>query len=48
MVIPFCLGMLLTFGVVLISSWRVSRMNVVRAVRDIPEPDKKGRSFLGL
>jgi putative ABC transport system permease protein len=34
--------------VVLISSWRVSRLNVVRAIRDIPEPDKKGRSVLGV
>ena len=47
-VIAFVLGMVLTFGVVLISSWRVSRMNVVRAVRDIPEPDKKGRSLWGV
>ena len=47
-VIAFCLGMLLTFAVVLISSWRVSRLNVVRAMRDIPEPDKKGRSVKGV
>ena len=47
-VIAFCLGMVLTFAVVLISSWRVSRLNVVRAVRDIPEPDRKGRSVAGL
>jgi putative ABC transport system permease protein len=40
--------MVLTFAVVLISSWRVSRLNVVRAVRDIPEPDKMGRSFWGV
>jgi putative ABC transport system permease protein len=47
-VIAFCLGMVLTFAVVLISSWRVSRLNVVRAIRDIPEPDKKGRSLRGV
>ena len=47
-VIAFCLGMVLTFVVVLISSWRVSRLNVVRAIRDIPEPDKKGRSVRGV
>src|SRR5215212_536621 len=34
--------MVRTFAVVLVSSWRVSRLNVVRAIRDIPEPDKKG------
>jgi putative ABC transport system permease protein len=47
-VIAFCLGMVLTFAVVLISSWRVSRLNVVRAIRDIPEPDSKGRSLKGV
>ena len=47
-VIAFCLGMVLTFAVVLLSSWRVSRLNVVRAIRDIPEPDRKGRSVKGV
>jgi putative ABC transport system permease protein len=47
-VIAFCLGMVLTFAVVLIFSWRVSRLNVVRAIRDIPEPDRKGRSVRGV
>jgi putative ABC transport system permease protein len=47
-VLAFCMGMVLTFAVVLLSSWRVSRLNVVRAVRDIPEPDKKGRSAWGV
>jgi putative ABC transport system permease protein len=47
-ILAFCMGMVLTFAVVLISSWRVSRLNVVRAIRDIPEPDKKGRSVPGV
>jgi putative ABC transport system permease protein len=47
-VIAFCLGMVLTIAVVLVSSWRVSRLNVVRAIRDIPEPDRKGRSVKGV
>ena len=47
-VLAFCMGMVLTLAVVLLSSWRVSRLNVVRAIRDIPEPDKKGRSVLGV
>jgi putative ABC transport system permease protein len=47
-VLAFCMGMVLTFAVVLLSSWRVSRLNVVRAIRDIPEPDKKGRSVRGV
>jgi putative ABC transport system permease protein len=47
-ILAFCMGMVLTFAVVLISSRRVSRLNVVRAIRDIPEPDKRGRSVLGV
>ena len=47
-VLAFCMGMVLTFVVILISSWRVSRLNVVRAIRDIPEPDRKGRSVWGV
>ncbi len=47
-IIAFTLGMVLTFAVVLISAWRVSCMNVVRAIRDIPEPDKKGRTVWGV
>jgi putative ABC transport system permease protein len=47
-VLAFCMGMVLTFIVVLISSWRVSRLNVVRAIRDIPEPDKRSRTTLGV
>ena len=42
------MGMVLTFLIVLFSAVRVSRMNVVRAIRDIPEPDKKGRSIRGV
>ncbi|HEX5915504.1 MAG TPA: hypothetical protein VFY54_20570, partial [Rubrobacter sp.] len=47
-ILAFCMGMVLTFAVVLLSSWRVSRLNVVRAIRDIPEPDRKGRSVWGV
>ena len=47
-VLAFCMGMVLTFAVVLVSSWRVSRLNVVRAIRDIPEPDRRGRSVWGI
>jgi putative ABC transport system permease protein len=43
-VLALCMGMVLTFAVVLISSWRVSRLNVVRAIRDLPEPDRRGRT----
>lgn len=36
-VIAYCLGVLLTFIVVTFSSWRVSRLNIVAAMRDIPD-----------
>jgi len=47
-VLAFCMGMVLTFAVVLVSSWRVSRLNVVRAIRDIPEPGSQGRTVWGV
>jgi putative ABC transport system permease protein len=37
LVIGYCLGVLFTFVVVLISSWRVSRLNIVTAIRDLPD-----------
>lgn len=36
--IAYALGVLLTFGVVILSAWRVSRLNIVSAIRDTPEP----------
>jgi putative ABC transport system permease protein len=51
LIMSYSLGVSLTFLTVLISSWRVSNLNVVRAIRDLPEPDKKpGRRslFLGI
>ncbi len=47
-VIAYTLGVVLTFIVVLVSSWRVSRLNIVRAVRDIPEPNINRRSWKSL
>ena len=38
MVISYALGVVLTFLTVTFSSWRVSQINIVRAIRDIPEP----------
>ncbi|HEX6228473.1 MAG TPA: FtsX-like permease family protein [Solirubrobacterales bacterium] len=36
--IAFTLGILLTLVVVAVSAWRVSRLNIVSAVRNMPEP----------
>ncbi|TCJ18056.1 FtsX-like permease family protein [Rubrobacter taiwanensis] len=43
----YSLGMIITFTTVLFSSWRVSRLNIVAAIRDVPEPENRrlrGRS----
>ncbi len=36
--IAFALGFLVTITVVVLASWRVARLNIVRAIRDLPEP----------
>jgi putative ABC transport system permease protein len=40
LVISYSLGVVLTFFTVTFSSWRVSYINIVRAIRDIPEPSQ--------
>ena len=37
-VIAYCLGVVLTFATVAFSSWRAANLNIVRAIRDLPEP----------
>lgn len=39
-VVAYCLGMVITFITVGISAYRVSRMNIVAAVRDLPTPQE--------
>jgi putative ABC transport system permease protein len=41
----YAIGVLLTLAVVAFSAWRVSRMNIVTAIRNLPEPpqEKQGR-----
>ena len=55
--IAYCLGVLITGVVVAFASWRVSRMNIVAAVRDLEEPTRRasqgrvaraGKGMLGL
>ncbi len=38
LLIAYCLGVIFTFCSVAVSSWLVSRMTVVEAMRDLPEP----------
>jgi putative ABC transport system permease protein len=40
LVVAYSLGMLLTFATVLISANRVSHLNIVSAIRDLPEPPR--------
>lgn len=50
-IIAYAIGVLLTFVVVTLSAWRVSRLNIVSAIRDLPEPagDRHRRShWLGV
>lgn len=37
-IIAYIIGMLVTFIVVTFSAWRVSALNIVRAIRDLPDP----------
>jgi putative ABC transport system permease protein len=50
LIVAFTLGILVTFVTVAVSAWRVSRLNIVRAIRDIPEPavQKLSRRMLAL
>jgi putative ABC transport system permease protein len=43
MIIAYCLGVLLTFIVVTLAAWRVSRLNVVSAIRDLPQESAESR-----
>jgi putative ABC transport system permease protein len=46
-VVAYTLGVLLTFVVVTISAWRVSALNIVRAIRNLPEPVMRGGRSVG-
>jgi len=47
LVTAYVIGVVLTFVVVTISAWRVSLLNIVTAIRNLPEPQKRtGRASL--
>lgn len=48
LVISYSLGVVLTFLTVLFSSWRISNLNIVRAIRDTPDPPGKRMGWRGL
>ncbi|MDQ6900569.1 MAG: ABC transporter permease, partial [Candidatus Dormibacteraeota bacterium] len=43
LVVAFCLGVALTFIVVAVSAYRVSRLNIVAAIRDLDESEARDR-----
>ncbi|MEO8288928.1 MAG: FtsX-like permease family protein [Chloroflexota bacterium] len=45
-IVAYCLGMLVTFATVAISAVRVSRLNIVSAIRDIPDMPKPEQRLL--
>ncbi len=48
LVISYSLGVVLTFLTVLFSSWQISNLNIVRAIRDTPDPPGKRMGWRGL
>jgi putative ABC transport system permease protein len=55
LILAYCLGVIFTFVSVALSSWLVSRMTVIEAMRDLPEPahaplplGELGVRFIGL
>ncbi|MBI2866977.1 MAG: ABC transporter permease [Chloroflexi bacterium] len=48
LIVAYTLGILITLVTVAFSAWRVSKLNIVRAIRDLPEPRlaAKGRLLL--
>ncbi|MFN8475508.1 MAG: FtsX-like permease family protein [Anaerolineae bacterium] len=48
LMIAFCLGLLITFVTVSVSAWRIARLNVVTAVRNLPDEPKPAPSLADL
>jgi len=50
LVMAFAIGFIITMITIFLASWRVSKLNIVRAIRDIPEPiqRKSTRRQVGL
>jgi putative ABC transport system permease protein len=44
----FSAGFLITYLTIAIASWRVSKLNIIRAIRDIPEPPHSVRTYTRL
>src|SRR5437879_12804143 len=40
----FTAGVLITYITILLTSWRISKLNIIRAIRSIPEPQRGRRT----
>ena len=45
LVLAYTAGFLLTLATIAVASWRASRLNIVRAIRDLPEPLPPVRTY---
>ena len=45
LIIAYCLGVIFTFCSVALASWLVSRMTIVAAMRDLPEPENSSMTL---
>lgn len=43
LVVAYAMGLTATFVVVVVSAWRAGHINIVRAIRDLPEPKRQHR-----
>src|SRR2546428_1462875 len=41
----FTAGVLITYLTILLTSWRISKLNIIRAIRNIPEPPRGKRAY---
>ena len=41
----FTAGVLITYVTILLTSWRISKLNIIRAIRNIPEPPRGERTY---
>ncbi len=41
----FTAGVLITYLTILLTSWRISKLNIIRAIRNIPEPPRGKRTY---
>ena len=48
LVIAYCLGALFTLATILVSAWLISRMTIVQAMRNLPEPPRQPESLAAL